>query len=110
LSAVVVIGADELRALVRDAVAEALAASRASAPEAAPFLSLREFVARYNVSRRTGATWRREGMPCSLTASGRVRVNVAEADAWVRARVDRHSDTRARRLATSARRAAERAA
>ncbi len=109
-AAVVVIGADELRALVRDAVAEALAASRAPSDAGAPFLSLDAYAQRKGVSKRTAATWRREGMPCVLTPSGRVRVVVAEADGWVRSRVERRAGARSARRRESAAKAAEKAA
>jgi hypothetical protein len=56
-------------------------------PTGDPFtLTSEQAAARYNVSKRTLATWRANGMPFLLPGPRKVLYLTADADAWVRAK------------------------
>lgn len=57
----------------------------ASLPTRDPYsLTSEQAAARYNVSKRTLATWRANGMPFLLPGPRKVLFITADADAWVR--------------------------
>lgn len=59
----------------------------ASSPTRDPYsLTSEQAAARYNVSKRTLATWRANGMPFLLPGPRKVLYLTADADAWVRAK------------------------
>jgi hypothetical protein len=101
VSSIVVIAPDELAALVRQAVAEALTPATVSAPL---YLKVSDFAMRLAVSERHAWDLVKQGLPTIGQGRGR-RVDVVEADRWLRTRhdeVDVATEKDARRRARAA--------
>ncbi len=101
----VVVAADELRALIGEAVREALAPARAE-PEPI-YLRVRAYAERVTMSERTVWTFVRKGLPCIGVGRSR-RVDVKAADAWLKGERDQVDDGIERDARRAARRAASR--
>jgi hypothetical protein len=92
---VVTISLDELRAVVADAVREAMRAHEPEPQTEVLFATAKAYAARAGVSLRTVRKLVADGLP--TVGSGRMRrIDVKRADAWMREHSDSNLEQRAR--------------